>query len=114
DWVRPAEVRFGSEADAGSRPDSGRFFTGRWTELSRQGPAGQNRKVRVQVDIQPIWRQRFRSLISTRLFFCLPTGSSLPSGRVLGAIGRSPPKPCVVAVLATPWETSHVLTVIAR
>src|SRR6185437_16214851 len=52
----------------------------------------------------------FASTISTRRFFWRPSGSSEPSGFLLGATGLRAPKPCVVIRTAP----SHSLTDLAR
>jgi len=44
----------------------------------------------------PVWGPVWVSTISTRRFFCRPSGSSEPSGFLLGATGLVSPQPCVV------------------
>ena len=58
----------------------------------------------------------FTITISTRRFFCLPSGSSDPSGLVLGATGFLAPKPAVEnrTFLRPSFWTSQSLTELAR
>jgi len=56
-----------------------------------------------------LWR-----VISTRRFFCRPSGSSLPLGLVFGATGLVSPKPCTVSGFEAPCATSHTFTESAR
>jgi len=54
--------------------------------------------------------------ISTRRFFCLPSGSSDPSGLTFGATGRFAPKPWVdiLTALSPSFSLSHSFTEAAR
>src|SRR5258706_16052859 len=58
----------------------------------------------------------FFTMISTRRFFCRPSGLSLPSRCVLGATGFALPQPLVVIGFPStpPCWTSQAFTAIAR
>jgi hypothetical protein len=53
-------------------------------------------------------------VISTRRFFCRPSGLSAPFGKVFGSTGFDRPQPRTAIPAVTPWLTNHWRTDCAR